>query len=375
VTSNDFGDIDAATEPEASADSTPEHRPSRGRAGAAWFRRHGRIARGLVVIAVAAIVGTAYVVGGPPIAFGQTASLDARTAAGPADIQFGAQSKSLGTQTLGVGPAGDTTGAAAGTNSGISPEAANGVSTTDPQSAVLAAAESNQIVKTGQLDLVVSDIDAAVGDAQKAIVGLGGSVDASNASGSGNDATASITYRVPAAKWDEAIADLRKIGSKVLSLQTTATDVTTQVIDLDARIDNLQKTEAALQSIMTRATAVADVLAVENQLSQTEGQIEELTAERDHLKDQAAMSTLTVSFQLPTSTITSQATQDWTLGAQVDQAGAALVRVGQGLVTIVVWICVVALPLALAALLLYAIAALIRRILRRGRRGSTAVAA
>jgi predicted PurR-regulated permease PerM len=36
---------------------------------------------------------------------------------------------------------------------------------------------------------------------------------------------------------------------------------------------------------------------------------------------------------------------------------------------------VVALPLALAALLLYAIAALIRRILRRGRRGSTAVAA
>jgi hypothetical protein len=123
VTSNDFGDIDAATEPEASADSTPGHRPSRGRAGAAWFRRHGRIARGLVVIAVAAIVGTAYVVGGPPIAFGQTASLDARTAAGPADIQFGAQSKSLGTQTLGVGPAGDTTGAASGTNSGISPEA------------------------------------------------------------------------------------------------------------------------------------------------------------------------------------------------------------------------------------------------------------
>jgi Flp pilus assembly protein TadB len=87
------------------------------------------------------------------------------------------------------------------------------------------------------------------------------------------------------------------------------------------------------------------------------------------------MSTLTVSFQLPTSTITSQATQDWTLGAQVDQAGAALVRVGQGLVTIVVWVCVVVLPLALAVFVLFAIALLIRRILRRGRRGSTAVGA
>ena len=86
------------------------------------------------------------------------------------------------------------------------------------------------------------------------------------------------------------------------------------------------------------------------------------------------MSTVTVTFQLPQKTVTTQATQDWTLGNQVDEAAAALVRVGQGLATIVVWIAIVALPIGLAALLLFGIAKLTRRILRRDNRNAAAQA-
>lgn len=240
--------------------------------------------------------------------------------------------------------------------------------TSDGQSQLLATIASNQIVKTGQLDLEVTDLDSAVSQAQSTIEGLGGSIDQSSRSGTDSDATASITFRVPVARWDDALAALRKIGSKVLSEQTSANDVTSQVIDLDARIDNLKTTETALQSIMARASAVPDVIAVENQLSDTQGQIEELTAQRDNLDNQAAMSTLTVSFTLPSQTVTAQATQDWTLGSQVDQAGAALVRIGQGLATIAVWILVVVLPIGLAILILLGIAAVGRRVLGRGRR-------
>jgi len=171
------------------------------------------------------------------------------------------------------------------------------------------------------------------------------------------------------------VAALRGIGNKVLSLQSGTTDVTSQVIDLGARIDNLQKTEAALQAIMAKATAVSDVLAVETQLSSVEGQIEELQAEQKNLKNQAAMSTLTVSFQLPAATVTTQATQDWTLSKQVDEAGAALVRIGQGLATMVVWLFIVVVPIAVAALLLLAIFWIVRRIARRGRRGNAVAGA
>jgi hypothetical protein len=227
-----------------------------------------------------------------------------------------------------------------------------GGTTTTAPNPVLATITSTQIVKSGQLSLEVGSLDTAMTQSQAIVVGLGGSVDSSNRSGTDEFATASITFRVPVAKWDQALSDLRKIGSKVLSEQTGSTDVTTQAVDLDARLRNLQATEAALQSIMARASAIPDVIAVENQLSDTQGQIEQLTAQSKLLLDQAARSTLTVTFQLPNKTITTMATQDWTLNSQIDQAGAALVRIGQGLATIAVWLVVVLLPLGLALLVL-----------------------
>jgi len=164
------------------------------------------------------------------------------------------------------------------------------------------------------------------------------------------------------------------VGSRIVSENTNTTDVTTQVIDVDARIANLRKTETALQSVMAQATKVDDILAIQKELTATRGDIEQLTAESTHLKDQASMSTLSVTFTLPGKTVTVQATEGWSLGAQVDQAGAALVRVGQGLATIAVWAVVVILPIGLAILILLALAAIVRRMMGRGRKNATASA-
>jgi hypothetical protein len=250
-----------------------------------------------------------------------------------------------------------------------------GTTSTTAQDPALTAAAAVQIVKTGQMTLEVNDIDAALTKAQTTISALGGYVDSSSRDGTGDQATASITFRVPVAKWDTALSSLHKIGTKVLSEQTGSSDVTAQVVDLNARLTNLKTTEAALQAIMGRAVAIADVIAVETQLSNVQGQIEEITAEINQLKDQAAMSTVTVVFQLPAQTVTTQATQDWTLGGQIDQAGAALVRIGQGLATIGVWILIVVLPLLLAVFVLFGILALGRRIFGRGRRRDAAAGA
>ena len=218
-----------------------------------------------------------------------------------------------------------------------------------------ATLEASQIVKTGSIALEVTDLDKAVSQAQSTIQGMGGNVSQSSSSGEKDSAVATVEYRVPVARWDDALAAIRALGTRVISEQTNSTDATAQVIDLDARISNLQATESALQSIMARASAIPDVLAVEQQLSSTEGQIEELSAQQALLKNQAAMSTLTVSFSTPAETDTTQATQGWDLGAQIDQAVATLVHIGQGLVTIVVWAVIVGLPLAIGLALLWVI--------------------
>jgi hypothetical protein len=344
------------------------------RAAAAGLGRHRKIARGLGVLVVAAIIGAAYVVGAPPTSAIEPPIAAAATA-GPADL-FGAAGVVTGTdQTKSLSGSTDSSNGAVAVPNTIPVPADQTGKSSSGQSAVVAAADANQIIKTGSMTLEVADVGKAMSDSQKAISGLGGTVDSSNQFGTGTDAAATITFKVPAAQWDAAVAALRGIGNKVLSLQSGTTDVTSQVIDLGARIDNLQKTEAALQAIMAKATAVSDVLAVETQLSSVEGQIEELQAEQKNLKNQAAMSTLTVSFQLPAATVTTQATQDWTLSKQVDEAGAALVRIGQGLATMVVWLFIVVVPIAVAALLLLAIFWIVRRIARRGRRGNAVAGA
>jgi hypothetical protein len=228
--------------------------------------------------------------------------------------------------------------------------------------------EQTQIVKTGSMSIEVTDLDRAVAQAQSTIVGMGGYVADSSRSGDSNSAVATVTYRLPVAKWDDALSAMHKLASKLVSEQTNATDVTAQVIDLDARLDNLKATESALQGIMARASAIPDVLAVEEQLSNVQGQIEQLTAQRNHFKDLAAMSTLAVTFMTPGETVVTQATQGWDLGSQIDQAVAALVHIGQGLATIAVWAVIVGVPAVVGLIVLLALLWIVRRIAGRGRR-------
>ena len=306
--------------------SPPNSLGAMARSAARQIARQRHIGKLATVVALAALLGAGYTFGAPPSNASSPQQLSARysnnKAAGLVDVPAPAATS---------GPAQPAPDTGKGSSESTVTDS-NGNAIT-----LQAATSGSVIIKTGQLDLQVQDIDKAISAAQSAVAAAGGNVAGSNRSGSDQYASATMTFRVPAAKWDDTLAALRKIGSKVLSEQTGTNDVTMQVVDLNARLDNLQKAESALQAIMARATTVADVLAVQTQLTQTQGQIEQLTAQRDHLNDQAAMSTLTVNLSLPGPTVTTQATQDWTLGNQIDQAGAALVRVGQGIVTMGVW--------------------------------------
>jgi Domain of unknown function (DUF4349) len=203
------------------------------------------------------------------------------------------------------------------------------------------------IIKTGTLALQVTGIDAALASATHQVDALGGYVSGSDRSGDGDTAQASVTFRIPAARWDEALTALRGLATKVLGEQSKTEDVTGQVVDLGARIKNLKATEQALQAIMNRATAIKDVLAVQEQLTTVRGQIEQMQAQQSGLEEQAAYSTVTVTFSLkPDPVLTSQ--QQFDPKAQVDQASASLVGILQSLATAGIWFGIVWLPILLA---------------------------
>jgi hypothetical protein len=202
-----------------------------------------------------------------------------------------------------------------------------------------------KIIRTGSLSLRVDDLDAAVRTGRDAIRAVGGYVGASRQANDGDNSVASISYRIPAARWDDALDALRRLGT-VISEETDAVEVTGQIVDLEARIRNLRASETALQKIAAEATKVTDILEVERRLTEIRGQIEQLDAQRADLEDRAGYGTLTVTFGLQVVAVT-EAAKGWDPATEVDQATGSLIEILQALTTAGIWFAIVWVPILL----------------------------
>jgi hypothetical protein len=181
-----------------------------------------------------------------------------------------------------------------------------------------------------------------------------------------------VTYRIPAERWESTLAALRAVGDTVLAERTSSEEVTSQVVDLGARLANLRATEAALQAIMAKATKIPDVLEVQAQLTGVRQEVEQLTAQKASLEARAALATLTVGFALPPVVAVTQVREGWDPAAEIDRAAATLVGLGQGLLNAAIWVAIVVLPLALLVGLVVAAAWLLaRRVRPRSTAGPT----
>ena len=220
-----------------------------------------------------------------------------------------------------------------------------------------AAIDDARIIRTGTISLEVTEVARALITARDGIRALGGYVGASETSNIEDEPYATITYRVPADRWEDALDLLRGLNgltSKVVTEQTQAVEVTGQVIDLEARIRNLRASETALQTIATTATRISDVLEVQQQLTNVRGEIEQLSAALADLEDRAGYATLTATFSVPLVAV-DVAAKGWEPAVVVDEASASLVNILQALTTAGIWFAIVWLPLLLAIGVLVAV--------------------
>jgi Domain of unknown function (DUF4349) len=225
----------------------------------------------------------------------------------------------------------------------------------------------DQIVKTGSIEIQVAGIDTSIARATDEMHGLGGWLAGSDRTTSDAEDMASATYRVPVNRFEDALAAMRVLGSKVLAEHTESTPVGGQIVDLQARIDNLRASEKAIQAIMAKANTIGDVLTVQERLADVQGQIEELSGQLAGLTDQSAYSTLTVVFVVPilptpspspTPTPSPSATATpvaWSAGDQAGQAAGTLGQVGESAATVLIWVAILVIPVGLAFVLLLAL--------------------
>lgn len=211
-----------------------------------------------------------------------------------------------------------------------------------------------RIIKTGEIAIEVERVATAVARVRALAVELGGYVGDSQAGTL--DQSATLTLRIPANRFADALIELGELEGEVLSEATREQDVTSQIVDLEARIANLEASEASYRILLERAERIDDVLAVQSRLDEVRGQIEQHKAQLENVTGQTDLSTLTVTL-IPRAQPIADQSETWDPGAELDRALASLVAMGQGLASGLIWFVIVWVPilLILAALALLAL--------------------
>jgi hypothetical protein len=159
------------------------------------------------------------------------------------------------------------------------------------------SATDRKMVRTGSVDLVVRKPAEAAEKIRMLAEEMGGFLVSSEVNGAPNAGGASLTIRVPAARFEEVRAEIRKIALRVESEKVEAQDVTRQYVDEDANLRNLRAEELQYLGILKQAHTVKDTLEVSEKLSEVRGQIEQQQAEFDALSKQIETVAITVSLR------------------------------------------------------------------------------
>ncbi|MDQ2747590.1 MAG: DUF4349 domain-containing protein [Acidobacteriota bacterium] len=113
--------------------------------------------------------------------------------------------------------------------------------------------------------------------------------------------TVTMTVRVPAAKFDEALSEIRATASRVIEETVKGEDVTEEFIDVEARLKTQKALEAQFLEIMKQAKSVEDALNVQTEIATVRGEIEKVEGRKRFLENQASLSAIKIKLQTPTA--------------------------------------------------------------------------
>ena len=179
------------------------------------------------------------------------------------------------------------------------PIAAAGGTTTSTSASDASASDAGlaatKIVKTGQLTVQVdkAKVPSVVGELSTLATTEGGYVASSNTNTGVGEPSGEVVLRIPVAHFSDAITKASSFGH-VLSLTTSADDVTGHYVDLTARLHALQQTRSTYLTILGRATTIGATLAVQERIQSVQEEIDQITGQLKVLSNQTSYSTLTV---------------------------------------------------------------------------------
>lgn len=170
----------------------------------------------------------------------------------------------------------------------------------DPSKDASRVAPGTSVIRTGTVSLEAENVEKARFDVRKVVDKYRGTVTEQETSTGeeGEMSTARLVVRVPSTSFDEATRDLEEVAT-LLSSNTAGEDVSTEVIDVDARIRAQRASVSRVEALLDQATDLQQVISIERQLANRQADLDSLVARQKYLADQTALSTITIAIEQP----------------------------------------------------------------------------
>ena len=169
------------------------------------------------------------------------------------------------------------------------------------------ASTSPKIIYTANLTLESKDYDTARAALDAALNDAGGYLESSSEySDVGSSRSVNLTFRVPEENYQSFLDAVAQAGNVTYKSQQ-ADDVTTQYMDVETRLANLEAQRTRLQELQAQADTLADLLEIESSLSDVQYQIESWQSQLDWYSNQVSCCTVYITLNevetlTPTST-------------------------------------------------------------------------
>ena len=157
------------------------------------------------------------------------------------------------------------------------------------------ASTSPKIIYTANLTLESKDYDTARAALDAALNDAGGYLESSSEySDVGSSRSVNLTFRVPEENYQSFLDAVAQAGNVTYKSQQ-ADDVTTQYMDVETRLANLEAQRTRLQELQAQADNLSDLLQIETSLSDVQSQIESWQSQLDWYSNQVQQCTVYVN--------------------------------------------------------------------------------
>lgn len=151
-----------------------------------------------------------------------------------------------------------------------------------------------KLIKNGQIDFETENLNKTREDIFRAIKKYGGYISSENEFKNNYEISSNLAIRVPSENFDKLIVEISIGVERFDRKEIYVQDVTSEFLDMKARVKTKKELEDRYREILKRANSVTEILEVERQIGELRAEIESFEGRLKYLNNQVSYSTLNV---------------------------------------------------------------------------------